>query len=89
MEPEVSLFDEVNRLHAQFRRQAEQSQPPPLDVPTAANRLIETAPSVSESKRNQAPTAAADRETTNRELAVVAYATSTQIIAASVAERTA
>ena len=89
-ERELSLVAEVNRLHAQLRRQEQQSQQPPLDVPAVAVRLslIQTAASVSEGERDQAPTAA-ETETTNREHAVVTHAAPTPTNAASVAERTA
>ena len=87
-ERELSLVAEVNRLHAQLRRQAHQSQPPPPGVPAAADRLIQTAVPVSEGERDQAPTAA-ETETTNREHAVVTYAAPTPINAVSVAEGTA
>ena len=89
-ERELSLVAEVNRLHAQLRRQEQQSQQPPPDVPAVAVRLslIQTAASVSEGERDQAPTAA-ETETTNREHAVVTHAAPTPTNAASVAERTA
>ena len=89
-ERELSLVAEVNRLHAQLRRQEQQSQQPPPDVPAVAVRLslIQTAASVSEGGRDQAPTAA-ETETTNREHAVVTHAAPTPTNAASVAERTA
>ena len=66
----------------------QQSQPPPPGVPAAAVRLIQTAASVSEGERNQAPTAA-ETETTNREHAVVTHAAPTPTNAESVEERTA
>ena len=84
-ERELSLVPEVNRLHAQLRRQAQQSQQPPPDVPAVA---VQTAASVSEGERGQAPTTA-ETETTNREHAVVTHAAPTPTEAASVAERTA
>ena len=89
-ERELSLVAEVNRLHAQLRRQEQQSQQPPPDVPAVAVRLslIQTAASVSEGERDQAPTAA-ETETTNREHAVATHAAPTPTNAASVAERTA
>ena len=89
-ERELSLVAEVNRLHAQLRRQEQQSQQPPPDVPAVAVRLslIQTAASVSEGERDQAPTAA-ETETTNREHAVTTHAAPTPTNAASVAERTA
>ena len=87
-ERELSLVAKVNCLHAQLRRQAQQSQSPPPGVPAAADRLIQTAASVSEGERDQAPTAT-ETETTNRELAVVAHAAATPSNAASVGERTA
>ena len=89
-ERELSLVAEVNRLHAQLRRQEQQSQQPPPDVPAVAVRLslIQTAASVSEGERDQAPTAA-ETGTTNREHAVVTHAAPTPTNAASVAERTA
>ena len=73
-ERELSLVAEVNRLHAQLRRQEQQSQQPPPDVPAVAVRLslIQTAASVSEGERDQAPTAA-ETETTNREHAVATH----------------
>ena len=89
-EREISLVAEVNRLHAQLRRQEQQSQQPPPEVPAVAVRLslIQTAASVSEGERGQAPTAA-ETETTNREHAVVTHAVPTPTNAASVEERTA
>ena len=86
-ERKLSLVAEVNLLHAQLRRQAQQSQQPPPGVPAAADRLIQTAASVSEGERDQAPTAA-ETETTNREHAVVTHAAPTPTNATSVAERT-
>ena len=89
-ERELSLVAEVNRLHAQLRRQEQQSQQPPPDVPAVAVRLslIQTAASVSKGERDQAPTAA-ETETTNREHASATHAAPTPTNAASVAERTA
>ena len=89
-ERELSLVAEVNRLHAQLRRQEQQSQQPPPDVPAVTVRLslIQTAASVSEGERDQAPTAA-ETETTNHEHAVATHAAPTPTNAASVAERTA
>ena len=70
--------------------QRTESQQPPPGVPAAAVRLIQTAASVSEGERDQAPTAAAtESEATNREHAVVTHAVPTPTNAASVEERTA